>query len=53
MKFTMDQCSRVVADYIFIDGAGNFRTKNRVQIITNNVLVFDDFSTDGSSTGVF
>ena len=51
MKFTMDQCSRVVADYIFIDGAGNFRTKNRVQIITNNVLVFDDFSTDGSSTG--
>jgi glutamine synthetase len=50
MKRTMSY-SRVVADYVFIDGAGKFRTKNRIQIITNNILAFDDFSTDGSSTG--
>ncbi len=41
---------RVVADYIFIDGDGKFRTKNRVEEITGNNVAFGDFSTDGSST---
>lgn len=42
---------RVIADYIFVDGDGKFRTKNRVEQIIGNNLVFGDFSTDGSSTG--
>ena len=42
---------RVIADYIFVDGDGKSRTKNRVEQIIGNNLVFGDFSTDGSSTG--
>jgi glutamine synthetase len=41
---------RVVADYLFIDGEGKFRTKNRIEVVSNQI-VFGDFSTDGSSTG--
>jgi glutamine synthetase len=42
---------RVIADYVFVDGDGKFRTKNRVDEITGDYLIFGDFSTDGSSTG--
>ena len=42
---------RVVADYIFVDGDGNFRTKNRVEEVAGDSVLFGDFSVDGSSTG--
>jgi len=42
---------RVIADYIFLDGDGKFRTKNRVVVVTESLISFDDFSVDGSSTG--
>jgi glutamine synthetase len=42
---------RVIADYIFLDGDGKFRTKNRVVTMAGSVISLSDFSVDGSSTG--
>jgi glutamine synthetase len=42
---------RVIADYIFLDGDGKFRTKNRVVTMAGSVFSLSDFSVDGSSTG--
>ena len=42
---------RVIADYIFLDGDGKFRTKNRVELMVGSVISLSDFSVDGSSTG--
>ncbi len=51
MFYDETRMTTVIADYVFIDGDGNLRTKNKAVIFqTGDPFCFEDFTTDGSST---